>query len=99
MLRGEVLHRAIEVVRGCDRLVHELVAEHALADFEAAVVSRLIHVVLRCLEAGQLFGQNGFASASSGGNTVTGTPACHCTMVMPAPTRRPFSSNLISPSG
>ena len=32
-------------------------------------------------------------------DTVTGTPDCHCTIVMPAPTLRPFSSNLISPSG
>ena len=31
--------------------------------------------------------------------TVTGTPSCHWMMVSPAPTRRPFASNLSSPPG
>ena len=50
-------------------------------------------------ERQDFFGQNGAANARSDGNTVTGTPDCHCTITTPAPTRRPFSSNLSWPPG
>ena len=45
------------------------------------------------------FGQIGFATAASGGYTVTGSPFCHCTTSSPAPARRPLSSNLSRPPG
>jgi len=45
----------------------------------------------------QTEGQNGLARARSSGQTVTGTPCCHCAKIIGTSCRRPLSSNLIGP--
>src|SRR5882724_13453135 len=44
VFRREVLHRPVEVVGRCDRLVDEFVSQDALADRETPVVGRFVHI-------------------------------------------------------
>lgn len=43
------------------------------------------------------FCQMGDFTAMASGKTVYGSPPCHCTKTISAPTRRPLSSNFMTP--
>ena len=85
----------VEEVVGDDRRFRRVVAQapHHRLQQRPGLVQRNAHPTR------YFFAQIGEAIASSGGYTVTGVPFCHCTMVRPASTRRPLSSNLMRPPG
>src|SRR3712207_7178304 len=45
ILGGQLLHGHVEVVRGRERLVDEVLTDDALADLEPALVALLVHLV------------------------------------------------------